>query len=105
MSYLYKPLINSHESFQKRQMMNDNFRFSNDIKFAVMDPTNTLPSKPSFSPNTILNYDHLNNPYDRDVNPNFYTLPYCRGYYHFGRPISTTYYAYNTQKKIQIYIN
>ena len=105
--YTYKPLIDSHESFQKRATTDDKFRFPNNIYFAVMDPTNTLPSKPIFSPNTVLNYDHLNNPYNRDVNPNFYTLPYCPGYYtqeepkdHFGRPISTTYYALNSQKKI-----
>jgi hypothetical protein len=71
-----------------------------------MDPTNTSPNRTTlYTPNTLLNFDHLHNPYDRDVNPNFLTLPYCRGYWtneepkdHFGHPISTTYYAYNTQK-------
>ena len=41
------------------------------------------------------NFDHLNNPYDRLVNPN-YLMPYCKPYYsplepndQYGPPINT----------------
>ncbi len=97
-NYSYKPIQTYFDAFKRRE-----------TKYAVIDPTNTPPHRTTlYTPNTLLNFDHLHNPYHRDVNPNFHTLPYCRGYWtqtepkdHFGHPISTTYYAYYTQKKFK----
>ena len=105
-NYSYKPIQTYFDAFKRRETITQDVRYPNNIKYAIMDPTNTPPNRTTlYTPNTLLNFDHLHNPYDRDVNPNFQTLPYCRGYWtqtepkdHFGRPISTTYYAYNTQK-------
>jgi hypothetical protein len=107
-NYSYKPIQTYFDAFKRRETITQDVRYPNNIAYAIMDPTNTPPNRTTlYTPNTLLNFDHLHNPYDRDVNPNFHTLPYCRGYWsqtepndHFGRPISTTYYAYNTQKKI-----
>ena len=107
-NYSYKPIQTYFDAFKRRETITQDVRFPNHIKYAIMDPTNTPPHRTTlYTPNTLLNFDHLHNPYDRDVNPNFYTLPYCRGYWsptepkdHFGRPISTTYYAYKTQKNL-----
>ena len=107
-NYSYKPIQTYFDAFKRRETITQDVRYPNNIAYAIMDPTNTSPNRTTlYTPNTLLNFDHLHNPYDRDVNPNFHTLPYCRGYWtqtepkdHFGHPISTTYYAYNTQKKI-----
>ena len=97
-NYSYKPIQTYFDAFKRRETITQDVRYPNNIKYAIMDPTNTPPNRITlYTPNTLLNFDHLHNPYDHDVNPNFHTHPYCRGYWtqrepkdHFRRPISTT---------------
>jgi len=103
--YSYKPIQTYFDAVKRREVLGQKVRFPNNVNFAVLDPTNKPPHKTTYyTPNTVLYYDHLHNPYDHDVNPNFHALPYCPGYWssqepnNFGHPISTAYYGYNTQK-------
>ena len=107
-NYSYKPIQTYFDAFKRREILSKDMRFPNNIKFAELDPTNTASTRGTlYNPNTLLNFDHLHNPYDHDVNPNFLTLPYCKGYWnqsetkdHFGRAISLANYGFSTQKKI-----
>ena len=104
--YTYKPYLEKHNSHTEHILAHNKIRPHNNIYYTVLDPTNKGPLINNlYHLNSVINYDHLNNPYDRLVNKIFIVLPYCRPYYtskephdEFGRPISLTYYGYNTQK-------
>jgi hypothetical protein len=105
--YTYKPYLEKHNSHTERILAHNQIRPHNNIYYTVLDPTNKGPLINNlYHLNSVINYDHLNNPYDRLVNPNFIILPYCKPYYstrdplnYDGRPLSTTYIGYNSQKK------
>jgi hypothetical protein len=105
--YTYKPYVEKFQSYSDRNVTHNKIRPPNDIAFSKLDPTNNGPLINNiYYVNSVRNYDHLNNPYDRLVNPNFIVLPYCKPYWTqrepndaFGRPISQTYLGYNLQKK------
>jgi len=105
--YTYKPYLEKFQSYTDRNVAHNEIRPHNNIYYAVLDPTNNGPLINNlYSINGITNYDHLDNPYDRLVNPNYITLPYCKPYWttiepndNYGRPISQTYIGYNLQKK------
>ena len=104
--YNYDPFPGQYASYQQRNKINATYRPPTDLKFGKLDQTMKgcfLDNRYACGP--AQNFDHLNNPYDRLVNKIFIVLPYCRPYYtskephdEFGRPISLTYYGYNTQK-------
>ena len=71
-NYSYKPIQTYFDAFKRRETITQDVRYPNNIKYAIMDPTNTPPNRTTlYTPNTLLNFDHLHNPYDHDVNPNF----------------------------------
>ena len=79
--YTYKPYVEKFQSHKDRTIEHNKIRPHNDIYYAVLDPTNNGPLINNlYSVNGLTNYDHLHNPYDRLVNPNFIVLPYCKPY-------------------------
>ena len=73
-NYSYKPIQTYFDAFKRRETISQDVRYPNNIAYAIMDPTNTPPNRTTlYTPNTLLNFDHLHNPYDHDVNPNFHT--------------------------------
>ena len=63
----------------QRNKIHAAYRPQSDLVYATYDPTMNV-IKHDYGPIHQINYDHLNNPFDRLVNPN-YLMPYCKPYY------------------------
>jgi hypothetical protein len=90
--YNYTPFPSQYDAYQQRNQIHAAYRPQSDLVYAKYDPTMDV-LKHDYGPQ--INYDHLNNPYDRLVNPN-YLMPYCKPYYsplepndQYGPPINT----------------
>ncbi len=105
--YNFDQFPGKYASYQDRNRINTTYRPQSDLKFGRLDPTNNGSFKsPKYAMGQAENYDHLNNPYDRLVNANFIVLPYTKPYFtprepneEYGRPLSLSYFGYNSQKK------
>ena len=59
-NYSYKPIQTYFDAFKRRETITQDVRYPNNIKYAIMDPTNTPPNRTTlYTPNTLLNFDHL----------------------------------------------
>ena len=77
--YNYTPFTTQYEAYQQRNKIHAAYRPQSDLVYATYDPTMNV-IKHDYGPIHQINYDHLNNPFDRLVNPN-YLMPYCKPYY------------------------